>query len=83
MMLNIFQTFFDNFIKRIQMPQIIVALSLAVVGLSLAILGRRVARVVRKSDDIADNDPVLITFKAIGLVCLFVAVLIIIFRAGV
>lgn len=83
LLLNVFQTFADNFVRRIQMPAIIVALCFAVVGVALAVLGRRVARVVRKSDEIADNDPVLITFKAIGLVCLFVSVLIIVFRAGV
>lgn len=79
-LLNVFQTFGENFVRRLQMPAIVVALVFAVVGVSLAVLGRRVARVVRKSNDISDNDSVLITFKAIGLVCLFVSVLIVVFR---
>ena len=79
-LLNVFQTFGENFVRRLQMPAIIVALVFAVIGVSLAVLGRRVARVVRKSNDISDNDSVLITFKAIGLVCLFVSVLIVVFR---
>lgn len=83
LLLNVFQTFADNFVRRMQMPSVIVALCFAIIGLSLAVLGRRVARVVRKSNEIADNDPVLISMKAVGLVCLFISVLIIIFRAGV
>ena len=79
-LLNVFQTFGENFVRRIQMPAIIVALVFAVVGVSCAVLGRRVARVVRKSNEINDNDSVLITFKAIGLVCLFISVLIVVFR---
>ena len=79
-LLNIFQEFADNFVRRIQMPAIIVALSFAIVGVSLAVLARRIARVVRKSNEIADNDAVLISLKAVGLVFLFVSVLIIVFR---
>ncbi len=78
--LNVFQTFADNFVRRIQMPAIIVALVFAIIGVSLAVLGRRVARVVRKSNEIEDNDPVLISFKAVGLVFLFISVLIVVFR---
>ncbi len=77
---NVFKTFGENFIKRIQMPSIIIALVFAILGISFAVLGRRVARVVRKSNEISDTDSVLITFKAIGLVFLFISVLIVVFR---
>lgn len=79
-LLNIFQEFADNFVRRIQMPSIIIALAFAIVGVSLAVLARRIARVVRKSNEIADNDAVLISLKSVGLVFLFVSVLIIVFR---
>ena len=79
-LLNVFQDFGDNFIRRIQMPSIIIALAFAIVGVALAILARRIARVVRKSNEVADNDGVLISLKAVGLVLLFVSVLIIVFR---
>ena len=79
-LLNIFKEFGENFIRRIQMPSIIIALSFAIVGVALAVLARRIARVVRKEDKVADNDAVLISLKAVGLVFLFVAVLIIVFR---
>ena len=79
-LLGVFQTFGENFVRRRQTPSIIIALVFAVIGVSLAVLGRRVARMVRKTNDIKDNDSVLITFKAIGLVCLFISVLIVVFR---
>jgi hypothetical protein len=79
-LLNIFQEFGENFVRRIQMPAIIIALSFAIIGVALAVLARRIARVVRKSNIVPDNDAVLISLKAVGLVFLFVAVLIIVFR---
>ena len=79
-LLNSFQTFWDNLLIRLQMPVIIVALVCAIVGVAIVFLAKRIACVVRKSDDIKDNDNVMLAFKAIGLILLFVAVLIIIFR---
>ena len=79
-LLHIFQECGDNCVRRIQMPSIIIALAFAIVGVALAVLARRIARAVRKSNDIADNDGVLISLKAVGLVFLFVSVLIIVFR---
>ena len=83
LMLNVFTDFWNNFVERIQIPSVIIALVFAIIGVALAILARRIARVIRKTDDIKDNDGCLIAFKAVGLVCLFISVLIIIFRSGV
>ena len=82
-LLNSFKDFWDNLITRLSMPSVIFALAFAIVGISLAIIARKVAVVVRKSDDIDEKDPVMIGFKAAGLACLFVSVLIIVLRAGV
>ena len=79
-LLNSFQTFWDNFLIRLQMPVIIVALVCAILGVALVILAKRITRMVRKSDSVPDNDNALISLKAIGLILLFVAVLIIVFR---
>ena len=80
LLLNIFQEFGENLIRRLQMPSVIVALAFAIVGVALAVLARRIARVARKSNDIQENDSILISLKAIGLVFLFVSILIIVFR---
>jgi hypothetical protein len=79
-LLNSFQTFWDNLLIRLQMPVIIVALACAILGVALVILAKRITRMVRKSDSVQDNDNVLISLKAIGLILLFVSVLIIVFR---
>lgn len=79
-LLNVFETFAENFVRRIQIPAVIVALAFAIIGVALAILARRIARVARKTNDISDSDSVLITVKAIGLVFLFISVLIVVFR---
>ena len=80
LLLIIFQEFGENLIRRLQMPAVIVALAFAIVGVALAVLARRIARVARKSNDIQENDSILISLKAIGLVFLFVSILIIVFR---
>ena len=82
-LLNSFKEAWQNLLHRLSMPSVIFALAFAIVGISLAIIAKRVAVVVRKSDEIDEKDPIMIGFKAAGLACLFVAVLIIVLRAGV
>ena len=81
-LLNSFQEYWDNLITRLSMPSIIFAIIFAILGVSLAIIAKKVAIVVRKTDEIDDKDPIMIGFKATGLACLFVSVLIIVLRAG-
>lgn len=82
LLLNSFQTFGKNLLDRLQKPEIIVALACAVVAVALVMLAKRITRMVRKSDTVQENDNVLISLKAIGLVLLFVSVLIIVFRVA-
>ena len=83
MLLNVFDNFWENLIRKISTPSMLFAIGFAILGVSLAIIAKKVAKVVRKSDEIDDKDPVMIGFKAAGLVFLFVSVLIIVIRAGV
>lgn len=80
MLLGVFQDFWSNFVMRIQMPAVIVAVVLAAVGLGLALVARKVAEVCRKTKEIEDNDSIMVTFKVVGMLLLFVAVMIIVFR---
>lgn len=82
-MLLSFQTFWNNLITRLSMTEVIFAIAFAAVGLALAIIAKRVAMTVRKTKEIDDKDPIMIGFKVAGLALLFVALLIIVFRAGV
>ena len=83
LLLNVFKDFWNNLITRLAMPSMIFAIVFAILGVALAVIARKVAVVVRKSEDIDEKDPVMIGFKAAGLACLFVSILIIVIRAGV
>lgn len=49
-------------------PEMITSLILVVVGSALAILAKRITKTVRKSNDVSQDDKVLLTLKIIGLV---------------
>ena len=83
MLLDVFKNFWNSLVTRLSMVEIIFAIAFASVGLALAIIAKRVAITVRKTEEIDEKDPILIGFKAAGLACLFVSVLIIVIRAGV
>lgn len=69
----------ESFKMFFSMPQVWVAMVLCIIGVSLVILARRITRVAKKTDLIADNDRTMITLKCIGLVCLFVCIIILVF----
>ena len=83
MLLNVFTNFWENLLKKLTTPSMMFAIGFAILGVALAIIAKKVAKVVRKTDEIDDKDPVMIGFKAAGLAFLFVSVLIIVIRAGV
>ncbi len=70
---------FNGLVEYLKMPSMWVALALVIIGASLVILARRIARVIRKTDNIDNRDKYLILFKCLGIVAMFVAVLIIVF----
>ena len=82
-LLNVFDNFWNNLITRLSQIEMIFAISFAILGLALSIIAKRVAITVRKTNEIDDKDPIMIGFKAVGLACLFVSLLIIVIRAGV
>lgn len=69
----------ESFKMFFTMPQVWIALILCIVGASLIILARRITRVAKKTNYIADNDKTMITIKCIGVVCLFVCIIILVF----
>ncbi len=79
MLSNLFLGVFDEFSEWIVRWPIILAIVLCVIAVSLAVLARRIARVIRKTNEIADNDKYYIAFKVTAVVLLFVALLIVIF----
>ena len=69
----------ESFKMFFTMPQVWIALILCIIGASLIILARRITRVAKKTNYIADNDKTMITIKCIGVVCLFVCKIILVF----
>lgn len=83
LLLNAFSTFWTNFVAKITTVEMIIAIAFAIVGVSIAVLARKITKTARKTDTIDDSDSLYISLKVVGLICLFIAILIIIFRAGV
>ena len=69
----------NTLIDFLSQELVIVGICLAAVGVAFALLAKRIAIVVRKSSEIQPTDTVMLGFKAFGLVCIVVALLLIIF----
>ena len=83
MLLNVFKNFWNNLIARLSMPSMLFAIGFAILGVSLGVIARKVAVVVRKTNEIDNKDPIMIGIQSVGVACLFVSILIIVIRAGV
>ncbi len=57
---------------------VIVGVVLAALGLAFALLAKRIAKAVRKTSEIDPNDKVMLIFKALGLVCIVIALILMI-----
>lgn len=69
----------EGFKYYLSMPAVWFALIAVIVGATMVFVARRVARAIRKENEIADNDKYLITIKCIGVVLMFIGVLIVVF----
>ena len=79
-MLNfLLNTNLESFIRYFSMPQIWVAMILCVVGVALVILARRITRVAKNIEQVADNDRTLVSIKCVGIIMLVLTVVILVF----
>ena len=67
-------------VERFQLKTVVAGVIFAIIGLVLSVMARRLARAIRRTNDIDDHDTVYLIFKALGLGCLFVSMLILIFK---
>ena len=74
--LDVFIGIFTSVSERLQLPSVIIGIACAIIGLSIAILARRIVRIIRKNNNVPDDDKALIAFKAVGLVFLFAALMV-------
>lgn len=78
---EVVKLFFNNLIGSLNLFDIAAALIIAVSGICLAILARRITRIVKKTNDVDDDDKFMLTVKAFGLVLIFVSLLMVILQA--
>ena len=71
---------FVDLLTRLAMPNVITGLVLAALGLAITFLARKIARVIRKEKEIPNNDNVYLICKALGLVMICVALIVMIIQ---
>ena len=72
-------SFLESFKKWFSIPAVWLAVISFVVGAAMVILARRITRVIKKTNSIADNDKTLITLKSIGIALMFLGLMVIVF----
>ena len=65
----------DTIMEYLSQTTVIIGVSLLVIGLAIAMLSKRITRIARKSNDIQEDDRLLLFLRVIGLlfvICGFV-----------
>lgn len=70
----------NDFIQSLGIFNMIISLIFIVVGVLLVILARRITRIIRRNNEINDNDAIMLTFKIVGILFMFAALCIIVFK---
>lgn len=77
--MNLMLSFWSIITERLQLPMFTAGIVFAVLGVTIGVLAKRITRVVRKSNEIENNDKILVSLKLVGLVLLFLALILLIF----
>ena len=77
--MNLMLTIWSTITERLQLPMFTAGIVFAVLGVTIGVLAKRITRVVRKSNEIENNDKILVSLKLVGLVLLFLALILLIF----
>ena len=77
--MNLMLSFWTTLSDRLELPMFTAAIIFAVVGLTIGVLAKRITRVVRKTNEVENNDKILIVLKLVGLILLFLALILLIF----
>ncbi len=73
--IDFINVYVNNLLSRFQSVNMIVGVCFAILGVVFAVMAKRITRIIRKRNDVDDNDKAVVTFKAIGLVFMLVAFL--------
>ncbi len=58
----------QTLIERLSQTNVIIGIVLCAIGIALACLARRIACASRKTNEVANDDSIMVTIKVIGLV---------------
>lgn len=68
--------FFNELIKYLKEPSIIIGLVLVLIGLVCVLLSARIVRTVRKVDQVENNDKMLLVIRIVGLLFMIVGLVV-------
>ena len=68
--------FFNELIKYLKEPSIIIGLVLVLIGLVCVLLSARIVRTVRKVDQVENNDKMLLVIRIVGLLFMSVGLVV-------
>ena len=67
----------SELIKALSSKPVIMGIILAALGIALAILSKRVAKAVRKTDELEEDDQIVLGIRIVGLVFALVALILV------
>lgn len=63
--------------KVLNQTHVIMGIGLAMLGIALAILAKRIAKAIRKTTELAEDDKIVLVCKTVGLVFALVALILV------
>ena len=63
--------------KVLNQPHVLVGIGLAMIGIAVAVLAKRIARAIRKTAELTEDDKIVLTLKSVGLVFALVALILV------
>ena len=76
---NFFETFWGKMLILFSTFNFWIAIFVASLGVAFFLLAKRLTRVHRANNEVVKGDKVLLTYNILGMICLIVAVVILIF----
>lgn len=70
----------QTLIERLSQGNVIIGIVLCAIGIALACLSRRIACASRKTNEVANDDAIMIVTKVIGLIFIVVALVVMVIR---
>jgi len=70
----------QTLIERLTQTNVIIGIVICAIGIALACLARRIACASRKTNEVANDDSIMISIKIIGLIFIVVALVVMVIQ---